>query len=77
MKSLILKSTSLALGAALLVGAAGAGAAEAKGGHGHKFHGHAFHGHHFVYKRHFYHVPVIVYTEPSCYWKWGKKFCKW
>lgn len=76
MKSLILKSTSLALGAALLVGAAGAGAAEAKGGHGHKFHGHG-HGHHFFHKRHFYHAPVVVYTGPSCYWKWGKKFCSW
>ena len=67
MKSLIVKSTSLALGAALLIGAAGAGAAEAKGGH----------GHHFFVKRHFYHAPVVVYTGPSCYWKRGKKFCTW
>ena len=77
MKSLIVKSTSLALGAALLIGAAGAGAAEAKGGHGHKFHFHHGHGHHFFVKRHFYHAPVVVYTGPSCYWKWGKKFCTW
>ncbi|MFM9941464.1 MAG: hypothetical protein ACKVP7_18420 [Hyphomicrobiaceae bacterium] len=72
MNALILKATTLALGAALILGTAGLGTAEARGGsRGHGFHGgghgqHAFHRHHF-------HRPVVVFT--NCTWKHGRRFC--
>ncbi|MFM9938551.1 MAG: hypothetical protein ACKVP7_03530 [Hyphomicrobiaceae bacterium] len=76
MKSLILKATTLALGAALIIGTAGVGTAEARGGHGGGHRGHGFHGgghrhHHF--HRHHFHRPVFYFS--GCYWKHGRKFC--
>ena len=77
MKSLILKTTTLALGAALVLSTAGAGTAEAHGHRGHHFRHHGHHHHHF--HRHFYRPYYYNYQYSNCFWKYGKYVCfkKW
>lgn len=77
MKSLILKTTTLALGAGLVLSTAGVGTAEAGHGQRHHFRHHGHHHHHF--HRHFYRPYYYNYQYDNCFWKHGKYVCfyKW
>ncbi len=72
MTSLILKATTLALGAALMLGTAGIDTAEARGGsRGHGFSG-GGHRHH-TFHRHHFHRPAVLFT--NCTWRHNRRFC--